>query len=395
VNAELPATRLRGGFSGGRAELLSLVLRTVALTLLTLGIYSFWARTRLRRWIWSSIRMGDAPLEYVGEPQEKAAGFALAAVMVAFWFGPVVMLLAFASVQWAHTPEYGLTAGFAALLPVYWFAQYRGRRYLLTHTRWRGLSFSLAPGAWGYTMRAVLWSLLALLSFGLLVPLRRHRLFRYVAERASYGDGRFRSVAGARDLWRPWIPALLSLWAVAAVVVYAGANEEPEALWLLLGAGPVALLAWINWRVASTRHLVSGLRWGRTAALSIAPRTGRVVRLQALGWVVVVAILAALAPFASGLVYALALDGQQVALGLDLDLSGIEIAVGVLVFYALLFVLRAGLRTAFVTWPVIAHVGETATLDGAQDLATARPGVRRAMVDADGFANLFDMGAGI
>jgi uncharacterized membrane protein YjgN (DUF898 family) len=395
VNPALPATRLRGSVVGSRTELLSLVLRTIGLTLVTLGFYSFWARTRLRRWIWSSVRIGGVPLEYAGEPQEKAAGFALAGVMVAFWFGGVVMLLAFASVNLTHAPEPGLLTGFAALAPVYWFAQYRGRRYLLDHTRWRGLSFSLAPGAWGYAGRAVIWSALAVLSLGVLVPLRRHRLFRYVARRAAYGDGRFLPAAGSRGLWRPWLPALLTIWAIAGIVAFASATDRPEALLPLVVVLPLALWAWIDWRVRSFRVLASGLRWGEAAALRVAPRTGRVIRIQGLGWLIVLATLAGLAPFASGFVLALARDGQEAASSLDLDLSGLEVAAGILVFYVLFFVLRGGLRTVFVTWPLIAHVLETAEVAGAHELSSARPGARSAMADADGFANLFDMGAGI
>jgi hypothetical protein len=397
--AHVPATRLSGGVAGARSGLLALVLKSVALTLLTGGLYSFWARTRLRRWIWSSIRLGDAAFEYAGDPLEKAAGFAIAAVMVAFWFGAAMMLLVFLSVDLAHALEPGLAAGFVLLLPVYWIAQYRGRRYLMAHTRWRGIAFSLMPGALGYAGRAALWSALAVASLGLLVPLRRHRLFRYMAERARYGDARLRLECDARALLRPWLPVLALGWGAAGAVMLAAWRDAADPLVLLAVLGPLLLVAWANWRTASTRILLSGLglEMGRTrrARLRVAPRLGRVLRIQLLGWLAIAAILAAIAPFASGLVVALAEDGQRAAAVWDLDLTGIEIAAGLLLFYALAFVLRGGLRLAFVTWPLIAHVAETAEASGAPALARVRAAPAARMADADGFANLFDMGAGI
>ncbi|MEM8592624.1 MAG: DUF898 family protein, partial [Pseudomonadota bacterium] len=46
---------------GRRRRLFGLALWTGFLTVLTLGLYRFWARTRLRRWYWSAIRPGGFP----------------------------------------------------------------------------------------------------------------------------------------------------------------------------------------------------------------------------------------------------------------------------------------------------------------------------------------------
>ena len=47
----------------------------MVLTVLTLGIYRFWMKMRLRRWYRSAIRLGGHPLDYVGDPIEKLLGF--------------------------------------------------------------------------------------------------------------------------------------------------------------------------------------------------------------------------------------------------------------------------------------------------------------------------------
>ena len=64
--AVCPPTRLYGFFSWEKSKLFWLVVWTGALTVVTLGIYRFWARTRLRRYIWSSIMPGGDSFEYTG-----------------------------------------------------------------------------------------------------------------------------------------------------------------------------------------------------------------------------------------------------------------------------------------------------------------------------------------
>ncbi|NBT31155.1 MAG: DUF898 family protein, partial [Rhodobacteraceae bacterium] len=58
-------------FVGQRGDVFGLAFRAGVITILTLGFYRFWMKTRLRRWYWSSIRPGGVPMEYTGDPVEK------------------------------------------------------------------------------------------------------------------------------------------------------------------------------------------------------------------------------------------------------------------------------------------------------------------------------------
>ncbi|NNK16988.1 MAG: DUF898 family protein, partial [Sulfitobacter sp.] len=84
-------------FTGKRAALFWLALKTGFFTILTLGFYRFWMKTRLRRWYWSAMRPGGHPLEYVGDPIEKLLGFFIAVVILTFYIGIVNLLLMFVS----------------------------------------------------------------------------------------------------------------------------------------------------------------------------------------------------------------------------------------------------------------------------------------------------------
>jgi hypothetical protein len=395
--ADAPGTafdRMEAEVAGDRGALLALTLRTTVMTVATLGVYSFWARTRLRRWLWSALRVGGSPFEYVGQPLEKLMGFVIAAVIVATYLGLVVMVLIFGSLSLFQSPAPGTAAAFALLLPVYWFAQYRGLRYLLNHTRWRGIAFSMEPGAWGYTGRAILWTGLSLLTLGLLWPVRTQRLWRYRAERTRFGRGAFRLGLPARRLMPPFLPVLAGLWGLAATTYAVGGMGAEERAWLYLPLVPLSVFGWVHWRVASFRRLASSLSFEDAAGLTLSPRTGRVIGIHLGGWLAVAALLAVAA-------VALAMSFGALAVSALPDLAAFEAVdpgwfiAGALLFYAVFFLGRGALRTALVTYPLIRHVAGTMTVAGASEVNAVLRGPSAHMADADGFANLFDMGSGI
>lgn len=382
--------------AGTRGQLFGLVARTTVLTVLTLGVYSFWARTRVRRWLWSSLRVGGTPFEYVGQPLEKLMGFVIAAVIVAVYLGLVVMVLIFLSLNIWGSPGPGTAAAFALVLPVYWFAQYRGMRYLLNHTHWRGVGFSMEPAAWRYSGLAVFWTVLSLLSAGLLWPVRVQRLWRFRARRSFYGDDHFRLTLRARALFAPFLPALVGIWGLIATSYAVFGINRPDVAWLYVLFVPLAFFGWVHWRVVSYRKLASSLAFAGAAGLDVMPRTWRVIGIHIGGWLVVGALLAA-----AGVAVAFGMGAAALSVLPGIDPSTFEepdpylLFAGGLLFYLTFFLGRGALRMVFVTFPLIRHVGETLRVLGAAEVNAVRAGDRQHMHDADGFANLFDMGSGI
>ena len=58
-------------FSDGGKELLLIALKTGFLTLITLGIYRFWAKTKIRNFIWASASLDGDSFEYHGTGLEQ------------------------------------------------------------------------------------------------------------------------------------------------------------------------------------------------------------------------------------------------------------------------------------------------------------------------------------
>ncbi|MDG0985794.1 MAG: DUF898 family protein, partial [Planktomarina sp.] len=197
-------THLNGSFLPENSKFFWLAVWTGALTVVTLGIYRFWARTRMRRYIWSSIVAEGDSFEYTGTGLEKFLGFLIALVVLAVYLGVLQVVLSFIGFSlWGAISskpngptdilmQLGATYGTGlAVLPLIFFAQYRARRYMLSRTRWRGLRFSMDPAAVGYAWRALLYFGLSIVTLGALMPLATFRLEKYMTDRMWYGDASF------------------------------------------------------------------------------------------------------------------------------------------------------------------------------------------------------------
>lgn len=175
-------------FTGTRGPLLKIALVNSLLTLLTLGIYRFWAKTRLRRYFWSNIRIQKEPLEYTGTGMELFIGFliALAILVPIFALYQGALFLLETTSDWtaiALNVIYSLL-----LLGFFQYAFYRMWRYRFSRTTWRGIRFQLAGSAWTYVGLSMKWLVFTILTLGLAFPWMRNAQWRYRTEHLNFGN---------------------------------------------------------------------------------------------------------------------------------------------------------------------------------------------------------------
>ena len=226
---------LEGHYAGQRKPLFNIAVVTALLTALTFGIYRFWAKTRVRRYIWSSVSDGRDSFEYTGTGLEKLLGFLVAVVILAVYLGLVQMGLYYFGMTLfiePQTPEQvtmqsvavGITA--LAVVPLVFFAKYRVRRYKMARTRWRGIRFGMDKGAWGYALRAMFHWVVTILSLGLLLPWQTLRLERYMTDRSWYGDAPFQQ--GGK--WIALLPMMAHIYLGLVIMAGGGALAGMMAL---------------------------------------------------------------------------------------------------------------------------------------------------------------------
>jgi hypothetical protein len=398
MQAALPTT-----FAGQRGRLFGLALKTSVLTVLSLGLYRFWMKTRIRRYYWSSIRPGEVPLEYVGEPLEKLLGFLIAVVLMAFYIGIVNLLLMFASFALFQGNFYAYAVSFVGVIPLIFFAQYRARRYVLARTRWRGIRFGVESGAWGYAGRALLWWLLTLLTLGILWPRKAFALEKYRIDRTFYGSARFHQGGNPWILMgaaRHFVIGLgLGMIGLAGT---AGFQRDPLLFWCFVAT---AALGWgwcifglVFYQVDAFRRLAAAKQLG-DLRLSARPRPWRILRHYLFGYLLTLVVMSViLAPLVYGIWLGYLSSGDLLLDTLPADAAPrpqwLVAGIGVLVYF-LVFILWGVFRQVFVTLPNLRHYAETLTLENSEALAQITQRARDDFAEAEGFADALDVGAAI
>ena len=410
-------THLYGVFLSENSKLFWLVTWTGALTIVTLGIYRFWARTRLRRYIWSSIRPGGDSFEYTGTGLEKFLGFLIALVVLAVYLGLLQVVLSFIgfSLWGAITSEprgpmdvvTQLGATYVtglAVLPLIFFAQYRARRYMLSRTRWRGLRFAMDAAAVGYAWRALLYFGLSIVTLGALMPLATFRLEKYMTDRMWYGDASFEQ----EGQWTALYGAMKHLFIAvglllpAGVIIYWGLFLG----FLFLGflsilsfAGCIWLLfGFIYYQVESFKYLTAQKVLDGQVRFTSQASCERVIGIFVQGIILITILTIVLILIFVALYFVFSALGSN---GMPGGGAGAEIFGGSGLLWALLvvilgslacFVLIGALATVFISAPILGHIVDTLRVENSGQLEQIRQRAGDLMDDADGFADALDVG---
>jgi uncharacterized membrane protein YjgN (DUF898 family) len=392
-------TGLATEFVGTRGQLFKLALVTGIWTVLTLGFYRFWMKTRLRRWYWSSIRPGGLPLEYVGDPLEKLLGFFIAVVIMAFYIGIVNLILMFVSLSLFASNFTAYGASFIGVVPIYFFASYRARRYVLGRTRWRGVRFGLEPGAWGYAGRAVWHWSITLLTLGILWPRKRYYLEKYQTDRTVFGSVTLHQGGTWQMLMPCFVHVLIAGFVIGVATIEVTTGNTRVAM--LYGiAVPWFIGGLVHYNVQATRLLAIHKSAGELG-LTARPRTGTIARIYGFGYIAtgLLALLPlSLIVIVVGLVETARLRAQWDADALTSDVLGVPIwawtILGAFAYFAV-FLMWSVLRHCFVTMPVWRHYAATLTIENPDALEAISQKDRDEFREAEGFAEALDLGAAI
>jgi uncharacterized membrane protein YjgN (DUF898 family) len=200
ASAENPAEDIRFSYVT-RPGLMKLMWVNLFFNIITLGFYRFWAKTNVRKHIWSSVHINGEPLEYTGTGKELFFGFLLVFGVV---FLPYIILSAVLSVALGpQSPILPLIQGiFILFVYVFFgFAIYRARHYQLSRTNWRGIRGALVGSAMTYSL-LYFGSLLAKgMSMGWATPVMNTVLQEQITNDMRFGDAAFKFKGRAGPLY--------------------------------------------------------------------------------------------------------------------------------------------------------------------------------------------------
>ena len=126
---------VRPQFTASAGEYFRIWIVNLLFTLLTLGIYSAWAKVRKRRYLYGSTRLDGASFDYFASPKAVLKGRILAAIVIAVYA---------VTTELYPVSHYGFWAAGLILLP--WLAV-SAYAFNARNSRWRALRFDFVAGS--------------------------------------------------------------------------------------------------------------------------------------------------------------------------------------------------------------------------------------------------------
>jgi uncharacterized membrane protein YjgN (DUF898 family) len=222
-------------FTGKAGEYFKIWIVNLCLSVLTLGIYSAWAKVRRRRYFYGSTLLDGAAFEYTGNP-------------VAILKGRLLVLAVFAIYSLAREAvpllSLAVAIGVAAILP--WIVQ-RALQFNARNSLHRNVRFGFDGGKmqiFGVLLIAVL---LVPLTLGICYPWYLAMKRRLFVENSRYGKQRFAFSATTGNYYRAAMKLSLAFFGfLLGSIVTLGIGLLP--LYLLLRAYAEVVFARLAWR---------------------------------------------------------------------------------------------------------------------------------------------------
>lgn len=235
-------------FHGSGSEYFRIWIVNLLLTIVTLGIYSAWAKVRREQYFHRNLTLDGAGFDYHASPIAILKGRIVAVLL----FG------AFSASQHFHPALHAVIALIVFLITP-WFV-YRALRFRAYNSSYRGLRFSF-HSSYGEAFKVYVgYGLLALVSLGLLTPLWIRETHKYAINNLRYGHGEFNCEVRARDIFFILLKAGLVVIVVFAVIALAGTKHSL----MLAIIGLIGSLAFIG-IAPYIRMSITNLVWSNTA----------------------------------------------------------------------------------------------------------------------------------
>ncbi len=178
-------------FSGEFRELLPIALVNLFFNIITLSLYRFWGRTRVRRYLWSRTSVMGDPFEYTGNGKELFIGFVVVLLLI---FAPFYGLIFFGQTLIIKEPVIGglmMTTAYVVLLFLFGLGWYRAQKFRLSRTRWRGIRGGLKDNGVKYGFKFLGLMLLNFLTMGITAPFAANKLWSEESNTRRFGTAKF------------------------------------------------------------------------------------------------------------------------------------------------------------------------------------------------------------
>ena len=205
-------------FKGNASEYFRIWIVNIALTILTLGIYSAWAKVRSNRYMYANTYLNGSNFEYNADPIKILTGRII-----------VVSLYALFVLFSQYLMMFKIAGGIAvvALLAMPWLVR-QAVSFKLRNTSYRNVPFRYDGKVSSFYGFFILHIFLNIITFMLIFPYSYVKFKKLVIDHAHYGDGEFKFSGTTGDAYAIYIQIFvwssLFIFAVFMVLGLVGAG---------------------------------------------------------------------------------------------------------------------------------------------------------------------------
>lgn len=211
MNIPAPAQSFAFRFHGKGSEFFRIWIVNIALSVLTLGIYSAWAKVRTNRYFYEHTLLGQGRFSYLANPIAILKGRAIA--VAAF------LLYSFLT----GIPIIGIIVALSLLIITPWVV-IRAIRFSARVSAYRNIRFDFNGPLRDAILVFVIGPILTTLSLGLAAPWLTYRYHLFYVQHHTLGKARFSFHARIKDYYAIYAKALLIVVGTlltAAILTYA------------------------------------------------------------------------------------------------------------------------------------------------------------------------------
>lgn len=208
-------------FTGAGGEYFRIWIVNLVLTILTLGIYSAWAKVRRMQYFYRNTRLNESSFDYHGTPLAILKGRLIGLSLFGAYYA-----------SFKFIPALGIAIGLliAAVLPVLLVASFRFRLY---NSSYRGLRFSFSGLIKSAYVNFLALPIVTLFTLYLAAPLTHQRIKAYQHNNSRFGQSNFSFSAGPGGFYKIYFFVFLQLILVigafgfAAYQIFKGSTAAP------------------------------------------------------------------------------------------------------------------------------------------------------------------------
>ncbi|MDD1605494.1 MAG: DUF898 domain-containing protein [Methylococcaceae bacterium] len=196
-------------FTGDAGDYFGIWIVNLMLSIVTLGIYSAWAKVRRKKYFYNNTLIDGVGFDYHANPIAILKGRIIA-----------VVLLVLYTVLSGLNPTVGALLALILFLAIPWIVV-RGMMFNARNTSHRGLRFDFDGKSGAATLVFIGYPLLILLTLGLAMPFVAQRTNKFLFDHHKFGLSHFQMNALVKDFYMIYLKLLGSLIVIGIVITVA------------------------------------------------------------------------------------------------------------------------------------------------------------------------------